>query len=561
MPAHIPAQDIELRIESVRHLLELEQQNTDIAPHRKTVARAYGVDEKTVKRWMDNARAHGGTYTPAQRRRFTLTANMIDEVAIQRGNINATFQRLTTHPYEGDPPLPCLATFYSAVDAAFDKAFLEGLRHGECAARRYTVHGQEIFDHRNQVWEGDHVQASVWVNVDGRPAKPWITWFIDGFTKVVPGKSITPGFPNSGSIMAAARAALARGGPYGPFGGRPKTVRIDRGADFLSTVVSQAFGNLGVPLHPLPPRRPDRKGTVEGLNSAVKSNLFQGLPGFVDDAPPGKQPRTRPSGSKKPASTDGLMSFKDFVTEVERWIDEWNHQRPKPHLGDRTPAQAWDDDLTVIFDIDAEALHTYTLAGPDKPRKITNKGVSWKSNRYIAPWMNDDGLAGTLVMLRHMPNQDREVELYDATTGKHLGSAVATDQATPQQRREVRQAADRKATQIRRKRDRAEQLRIERHAPVTDPQHPQYAQAMSHDQLQQHLHELGEPEPTVGPASQDDLLPLPVPTPIWAAAAPTGQAPKLPRPHTAEPFLPLPPPTASWGATSEPPAADAESDH
>ena len=549
MPAHIPAPDIELRTETVRHLLDLEQQNIPTTPHRKIVAQAYGVDEKTVKRWMDNARTHSGTYTPAQRQRFALTENMIDEVAIQRGNINATYQRLTLHPYEGDPALPCQATFYSAVHAAIDQVFLEGLRHGQCAARRYNVHGQEIFDHRNQVWEGDHVQASVWVNVDGRPAKPWITWFIDGKTKIIPGMAITPGFPNSGSIMAATRAALARGGPYGPFGGRPTTVRIDRGADFLSKVVGQAFGNLAVPLHPLPPRRPDRKGSIEGLNSAIKSNLFQSLPGFVEDDPPTERPQSRPSGSKKPTSTDGLMLYEDFIAETARWVDEWNHVWPKRSLRNRTPAQAWQDDLTVIFDIDIKALHTYTLAGPDRPYKVTQKGVNWKNNRYIADWMNDRGLVGTMVILRHMPNQDREVELYDATTGEHLGSATATNQASPQERREVRQAAERKAAKIRRARERAEKLRVERYAPGTTAQPAQYAQAMSHDQAAQYLHDLDEP-PSV-PAPQHDFLPLPAPSPSWAAAEQPERVSERHQQDITEPFLPLPPPTPSWTSTCE----------
>jgi putative transposase len=554
MPSPIPPQDPKLRAETVRNLLHLEQQKIPTGPHRKLVAQVYGVDEKTVKRWMDNARAHDGVYTPAQRQRFTLTANMVDELAIARGNINVAYKRLTAHPYADDPPLPCLATFYKAVHAEFSKAMLDGLRWGERARRRYDVHGQEIFDYRNQVWEGDHVQASVWVNVEGQPVKPWITWFIDGKTKAVPGKAITPGFPSSGSIMAAVRSALARGGHHGPFGGRPQTIRTDRGADFLSSIVGQAFANLGVPLQPLPPKRPDRKGTIEGLNSAVKSSLFQSMPGFVEDDPSTKRPRIRPSGSRKPADVTGLMPFEAFVTRVEQWIHDWNHTWSKRALSRRTPGQAWNDDLTVIFDVDVEALHAYTLAGPDRPLKITTKGVHWNNNRYIAPWMKERDVVGTTVMLRHMPNQDREVELYDAATGKHLGSATATDQASPQLRREVRLAAEREAAKLARMRKRADEQRVERYSPVTNAESPQHAHAMSQEQAVHHLRNLAE-RPSLS-APPHDLLPLPAPSPSWSASPEQQPHEAVPQPQQqdpAEPLLQLPRPTPSWATSYDQP--------
>jgi putative transposase len=543
MPSALTLQDTKLRAETVRHLLHLDQQNALTTLHLNTVAQAYGVHQRTVRRWIDNARAHNGTYTLAERHRFTLTAHMVDEIAIARGNINAAYQRLTDHPYPDDPPLPNLATFYTAVHAVFDKGMLIGLRHGEKARRRYDVHGQEIFDHRNQVWEGDHVQASVWVDVEGEPVKAWITWFIDCFTKAILGWAITPGYPNSGSIMAAVRSALVRDRPYSPFGGRPGIVRIDGGKDFRSQITAQAFGALAAPLCLLPPGDPEGKGTIEGLNSAVKSNLFQSLPGFVEDDPPTQLPRSTPSGSRKPASTEGLMPFQDFVAEVERWITTWNHRRPKRSLGNRTPAHAWNDDLTVIFDVDKEALHTYTLVHVNKPLIITNNGVHWKNNRYIAPWMH--GEVTDKVLLRHMPNHTREVELYDAVTSEYLGTATAADQASPELRRAVKVAAQEKAARLQKLRTRAEKQRVERYVPVTAAQHPQVAHALSRDQAFQQLSDLDVAFHAF-PATPD-LLPLPAPSLSWDTDSEKPTLATPPPGQSAQPdLLPLPAPSPSW---------------
>ncbi|WP_406410612.1 hypothetical protein [Streptomyces sp. NBC_01614] len=59
-------------------------------------------------------------------------------------------------------------------------------------------------------------------------------------------------------------------GPYGPVGGLPSLVRIDRGADFLSATVSDALGHFAVPVQDLPAYRPDLKGSIENLNRCAE---------------------------------------------------------------------------------------------------------------------------------------------------------------------------------------------------------------------------------------------------------------------------------------------------
>ncbi|GHB72080.1 hypothetical protein GCM10010377_73340 [Streptomyces viridiviolaceus] len=54
---------------------------------------------------------------------------------------------------------------------------------------------------RNKVWETDHVQAPVLVDIDGKPRRPWITWFTDCATNAITGIAVTPGHPSRGTAV------------------------------------------------------------------------------------------------------------------------------------------------------------------------------------------------------------------------------------------------------------------------------------------------------------------------------------------------------------------------
>ncbi|WP_443044145.1 hypothetical protein [Streptomyces sp. NBC_00353] len=143
------------------------------------------------------------------------------------------------------------------------------------------------------------------VDVDGVTRKPWITWFTDCATNAITGVTVTPVYPSRESVLAALRSAVLREDPYGPFGGLPEEVRVDRGKDFLSRTVTAAFEVLDVTVEDLPAYTPHLKGTVEGLNRAVETMLLASLPGYVRQPRPGKR-------SSRPKD-EVLLGFEDFT--------------------------------------------------------------------------------------------------------------------------------------------------------------------------------------------------------------------------------------------------------
>jgi Integrase core domain. len=166
------------------------------------------------------------------------------------------------------------------------------------------------------VWETDHMQAPVQVEVEGRARRPWITWFTDCATNAITGVAVTPVHPSRESVLAALRSAVLREDPYGPFGGLPEKVRVDRGKDFLSRTVTAAFDLLDVTVEDLPAYTPHLKGTVEGLNRAVEGMFLAALPGYARQPRPGK----RASHPKD----EVLLGFEDFTARLLDWTRWWN---------------------------------------------------------------------------------------------------------------------------------------------------------------------------------------------------------------------------------------------
>ncbi|MEU9777814.1 Mu transposase C-terminal domain-containing protein [Streptomyces sp. NPDC047968] len=490
-----PSPDITaLRTTAVRRLLKLAEEHQLTRARITGVADAFGVDPRTVDRWIANARSNNGTYTPTTRQRFELTPVMLDAIARGRGNATAAYRELRA---DNTPNLPSSATFHRAVTRALTPGMRAGLRHGETARRAYDVAGKRPRHHRNYAWETDHVEASVRVRIDGHIRKPWITFFADCAASAICGFAITPQRPSREAVLVAIRDAVLIDDDHGPFGGIPDRVRVDGGKEFLCKTVGEALGVLGTERIELPAFTPEGKPVVEAVNGAIKKTLFADMPGYTH-AP------TLLGG--KPVDPDQpLLHFEAFVARVRTWIHWWNHENTLRSLDGRTPAQAWNDDTTPLETIDAAALHTYTLERHGKPLTINNTGVRWRKADYIADWMH--GFVGDKVTLRYLPHHDHRVELYDPTSGHHLGPAFMANQATPQQIRDLKRAQRREADRLRAKLKKAEKNRNIRYAAATEPQPPTPLVAMTEDTALEHLRDLG------GHDLRDQALPnfLPLP--------------------------------------------------
>nr|WP_205717626.1 Mu transposase C-terminal domain-containing protein [Actinomadura soli] len=453
----------QVRRAAVRRLLVLDQRGDLSTEHVRVVASCVAVHERTVWRWLEQAHADGRCERlPIAR--FTLTEELRARLAFWGGNASALHRELVAEQETGGVKAPSLATLHRAIRRDVSQGIRAGIRDGEQARRAFDIRlrrPDKSEGHRNQVWEADHVQAPVWVEVDGRPVRPWITWFIDCYCCAVCGLAVTAGSPSRESILAAARASILCSDRYGEFGGLPEAVRIDQGKDFLSGSVRAALGRFAIPVGVLPGYCPWLKGTVEMVNGAVEKMFFASLPGFAHGA--------KRLGGKPVDPSEPLLTFSGFVELLLEWVAEWNQRIPKAVLDDRTPQQMWRDDPTPLEHVEAEDLCLMLLEDDGRPRKVSNQGVKWKRRHYVSedPWIGD--YVGKWVRIRYMPHHDHEIEVFDASTGEHLGRAFLCDQASAEQVRQILRARREAAAELERTLKAAARLRRERFAALTAP--------------------------------------------------------------------------------------------
>nr|WP_219537642.1 Mu transposase C-terminal domain-containing protein [Nonomuraea guangzhouensis] len=499
-------------------MISLDARGELTTGHVRLVASCLAASERTVWRWLARARADGHSERQP-RKAFTLTDDLLAHLALLGGNCARLHRELVAQERAGGSAAPSRRTLYRAVNRALTPGEKAGIRKGERARRRFDVHLRRPTDgeghHRNAIWEGDHVEMPVKVDVDGHLRKPWVTWFIDCATDAVCGLAITPTYPNRASVLAALRASIMRDDRYGPFGGVPAAVRIDRGRDFLSTTVGAALGRFAVLVGELPGYHPHLKGRVEALNGAVQTMHCKSLPHYTGQA-------TELNGAPIDPDAPALL-FEDFVELLLDWVREWNVDLPKPALAGRTPLQAWQDDAWPVDDIPAKDLRLFMLEDDGRVRTITGDGISWRSRMYVGPWMTGKGNAGRKVRLRYMPHHDHEIEVFDAVTGRHLGPADLSDQASKQQVAAVlasRRTASKRVKQILKA---AAKKRRVRYAAVTQAEPPRVLGALTSEEASAELQqaEQGERPLPVNP----DLIPLRPPAAGWVLPRPPQQTP------------------------------------
>ncbi|MFF3876064.1 Mu transposase C-terminal domain-containing protein [Streptomyces sp. NPDC001978] len=520
----------------MRRLLALRQEQKLTTRHVRLMAESLEVTERTVWRWLAAAeRDETAAVEPGARAqsrdRFTVTPEVRRLLALWKGNVAAVHRELTARAARQSPPAappPSLPTLHRAIQRDLTPGERAGLAGGERAARKHDVFLARPRGWRNQVWETDHMQAPVLVDVDGRARRPWITWFTDCATNAITGVAVTPGDPSRESVLAALRSAVLREDPYGPFGGLPEKVRIDRGKDFLSRTVTAAFDLLDVTVEDLPAYTPHLKGTVEGLNRAVESMFLAALPGYARQPRPGKRV-SRPKD-------EVLLGFEDFTARLLDWTLWWNTEhRPAPLRG-RTPLQAWQDDPTPLRDVPATDLWTFTLEDAGT-RTLTTRGIRFRKRDYVGPWMT--GQAGIQVRVRFMPHHDHRIEVYHAATGRYLGSADLADQATDEQISAVRRA---RAARVRRLKKDLEASQRERYAAVNQPKAPQRLGALTTAQAEAELAQSAGTD--LSDLALRDLIPPAAPPAEWRTPASLAAL--------TTPGLPAPVPSGRDSASAQP---------
>ena len=393
----------DVRENAVVRLLAVRESGEFRSQHVELVAEGVGVPARTVWRWLRTALREGRS-TPKARSCLEVTEEDIVDLASHHGSV-AAFHRAR----QRSGPTPSANTWRAAFARALSHGQMVGLARGEQARRDYDTYLTRQPRFRNEAWEGDHTELAIRVVLpDRRVVAPWATLFIDCYCRAILGFAITA-TPSRESILAAFRSAIMVDAPYGPFGGVPMAIRVDRGRDFLAGAVGAAASSLAIEIRDLPGYTPYLKGTIERANGSVEQLLLIDLPGFLHGA--------RDRAGRLVGGGDPLLSLETFVELFAEFVRWYNTERRHEGLLGRTPLEQWAADATPLHTIPADRLRHLMLVG--ETRTVTKRGVRLNNRWYNCAELC--GHVGTTVEVRHMPHHDGEVEVFAG--GEHLGTA------------------------------------------------------------------------------------------------------------------------------------------
>ncbi|MFE5549932.1 Mu transposase C-terminal domain-containing protein [Streptomyces sp. NPDC056534] len=202
-----------------------------------------------------------------------------------------------------------------------------------------------------------------------------------------------------------------------------------------------------------------------------------------------------------------------------------------------------------VREVSPEDLWTFTLEDDGRPRVVSTRGVRFKSRHYVGPWMA--GQPGLKVRVRFMPHHDHRIEVFDAGTGRYLGPADVSDEASVEQIAAVRTA---RAARSRRLRQDLKSAQRERYAAVTRPEQPRRLGSVT--AVEASLELAAAERADLSALALPDLIPPAAPPADWRT--PPSLAARTRRAPADEPAADEQPSPGTAGAPSPGTAVDSE---
>jgi putative transposase len=331
-----------------------------------------------------------------------------------RGNVAAVHRQLRE---EGEE-VPSRQTLGRAFERGLSPVQRDFARRGEVAVRDRAVYMRHEARFRGECYEGDHKQLSIEVLAPRaqRPQRPWVTLFIDQFSRLIVGWAISLR-PTQAEVLAALRMAVTADSERGGFGGVPVLLRWDRGLEFAADSIGQAALALGCVSQRTDAYSPWQKGKIERLNRTIEQELLQGVPGWSGGHRDVRGRLVDPTP----------WTLERFVVVFADWVSAYNTRRPHTALAGRTPLEVWRSDPTAIRALEHEQARWMLLAR--RTHVVQKDGIHHDRDVCFADelW----GMVGEEVEVAYMPHDRRWIEVFH--DGRWLATArpsVELDAAT-----------------------------------------------------------------------------------------------------------------------------------
>jgi transposase InsO family protein len=293
-------------------------------------------------------------------------------------------------------------------------------RRGEAGRREHGLYLRYEAPHRNAVWQADHKQLPVLVVPPGRQRgrRPWVTLFLDDFSRAVVGWAISLQ-PTSAEVLAALRDAILVDPDRGPFGGVPGRLRWDHGLEFAATAVEQAALALGIDVDPATPYAPHEKGKVERLHRTITDCFVAGLPCWTGG------PRDHRGQLEAPGAP---LALGEFVTRFDAWV------RATPAGTSKRRWRRWAGDEASLRRV-SDAVHDAYIDGliehdraagvvavpflqegfaEGPPREQVRTGETWRYREYRVTFFRGRLVIRRVRAVQEPDGWDDELMIYSA---------------------------------------------------------------------------------------------------------------------------------------------------
>jgi putative transposase len=387
---------------------------------------------RTLLRWLRSGLPHERRATT----RFALDECARGAIAEANGSRTLAYEWLARE--HGEDSLPSLRTFQRAFNRDLTTAERDTLLEGVRGQRKHRAWLAMEVEHRNHIWQADHKQLNVSVlapSESDTPKQPWLTYFLDGYSRAIMGWAISLQ-PNQSVVLAAFRQAILENPERGPFCGRPRLLYIDHGLEFLADAIIECCSVIGSRGVVLPPYSPQQKGRIERAHRTIITRFLQGLPGFTGGA--------RDSQGRPLVSAGKPLPLQTLLSQFSGWVDRYNREHPHRALGRRPPITAWEEDPTPLVNVEPRRLDRYMLRG--EWRVVRRGKIEFATHHYIAGELARHN--GTRVEVRWDTEDPRAIEVY--LDEQHLCTAVAEDQASAEEREAYIQQARTEEGRLRR---------------------------------------------------------------------------------------------------------------
>ena len=414
----LSAENLATARERLRIVQELMQPSEHGAAQWKQVAEKYGVHHSTLYRWRDGylatglmssllrGRPNGGKGKPRLKNQIVeqLLQQAIDEYYLTdaKQSVKATWDYLDNLCQAGGVKTPHIGTLRKRIQWRERRAVVAAREGKYVAALRFDPNESQIPDAKwpLAIVQMDHTELPVMIvdDINRRPInRPWVTFSIDVFSRVVPGMYLSLDHPSamsagmcvSHSILAKEKWLADRNADVEwPCWGVMGSLHMDNAKEFRGNMLRAGCEEYLIDVHLRPVKTPHYGAHIERLMGTVSEELKR-VPGTTFSGPAEK--------GEYDSEGNAIMT----LAELERWLVYFlakYHHRVHNGIG-MSPLQKYKEGLLGTKTVPGRGLPARRLDEekvridfmPFEERTIQDYGVLWDVHYFsdvLRPWIN-----------------------------------------------------------------------------------------------------------------------------------------------------------------------------